>query len=90
MTFGSMLLKLPFATSVMRKVIPPRGYGANEEQTKGHFAEYRAVGRPEADTSVRAHARVRYDGGLYESKQPLPASLMLWQGGSWRFSRMCC
>ncbi|KFY36988.1 hypothetical protein V495_07474 [Pseudogymnoascus sp. VKM F-4514 (FW-929)] len=66
MTFGAALLKLPLATSLMRKVIPPRGYGANEEQTKGHFAEYRAVGRPEADTTVRAHARVRYDGGLYE------------------------
>jgi hypothetical protein len=89
MTFGAALLKLPLATSLMRKVIPPRGYGANEEQTKGHFAEYRAVGRPEADTSVRAHARVRYDGGLYESKRSLPATPMLRQGGRLQFSRMC-
>lgn len=68
MTFGAMLLKLPFATSAMRKVIPPRGYGASEEEIKSHFVVYRAVGRPDADTLTRAHARVRYDGGLYECK----------------------
>ncbi|KAL5351373.1 hypothetical protein ACLOAV_003230 [Pseudogymnoascus australis] len=66
MTMGSILLKLPFATSAMRKLIPARGYGASEEETKGHFVEYRAVGRPNADTLTRAHARVRYEGGLYE------------------------
>lgn len=69
MTVGTILLKLPFATGVMRKVIPPTGYGASEEEAKSHFVEYRAVGRPNADTLKRAHARVRYDGSLYESKQ---------------------
>ncbi|OBT79757.1 saccharopine dehydrogenase [Pseudogymnoascus sp. 05NY08] len=66
LTIGTILLKFPFATSAMRKVIPPRGYGASEEETKSHFVEYRAVGRPNADTLTRAHARVRYTGGLYE------------------------
>lgn len=78
MTLGSMLLKLPFATWAMRKVIPPRGYGASEEETKSHFAEYRAVGRPNADTMTRAHARVRYEGGLYECEHSSPAALVLY------------
>lgn len=75
MTMGSILLKLPFATSAMRKLIPARGYGASEEETKGHFVEYRAVGRPNADTLTRAHARVRYEGGLYECKHSTPTAL---------------
>ncbi|ELR08932.1 hypothetical protein VC83_05834 [Pseudogymnoascus destructans] len=66
LTVGTILLKFPFATWVMRKVVPPRGYGASEEEAKSHFVEYRAVGRPNADTLTRVHARVRYTGGLYE------------------------
>ncbi|KFY16010.1 hypothetical protein V492_01627 [Pseudogymnoascus sp. VKM F-4246] len=66
MTIGTILLKLPGATWAARKVIPPRGYGATEEEAKSHFAEYRAVGRPNSDTMARAHARVRYDGSMYE------------------------
>lgn len=78
MTIGTVLLKLPMATWAMRKVIPPRGYGASEEETTGHFVEYRAVGRPNADTLARAHARVRHEGGLYECRHSNPASLVLW------------
>ena len=77
LTFGIMMLKLPGATWAMRKVIPERGSGSTPEEQKSDYVVYRAVGRPNADTMIRAHAKARYDGGLYACKYPYPTSHLL-------------
>ncbi|CAG8974122.1 hypothetical protein HYALB_00002758 [Hymenoscyphus albidus] len=77
--FGSILVAIPFARTILKKTVVQPGDGPSKEESRNHVVEYKAIGNPDvkSENPARAWVKATYAGSGYQLTAVIAASATL-------------